>query len=144
MSSAEGWRRFVRFLFTGGFNAGTCVLFSGLATLILESPMLSFVTGYSLSLILSYFANAIFVFSNRDLSILQFLRFCLSYVPNFMIQLVAVHVLTHLLGVMPILAYAAAVAIAVPLTFFLLSVFTFKRRPATGDVSARRQVGRSD
>jgi putative flippase GtrA len=128
MNSAQTRRRAMRFLLTGGFNAGTCVLFSGLFALVLASPTLAFVSGYLLSLSISYFANALFVFETRELSVAQFGRFCLSYVPNFTIQLVAVQALINVLGLPPVLAYALSVAVAVPLTFALLSLFAFKQR----------------
>jgi putative flippase GtrA len=130
MKSVQTRRRVVRFLLTGGFNAGTCVLFSALLALVMPSPTLAFVFGYLLSLSISYFVNARFVFQTRELSVGQFGRFCLSYVPNFTIQLVAVQALIKAFGMPPVLGYALAVAVAVPLTFALLSLFAFKQRSA--------------
>ena len=68
-------------------------------------PALSFAIGYALSLVLSYYVNARFVFLTDELSLRQLARFCLSYVPNFTIQLVLVNVLTQRLGIAPIAAF---------------------------------------
>jgi putative flippase GtrA len=137
LSWGETQRRFARFFLTGGFNAGTCVLFGSLATLAFRSPALSFVIGYGLSLTLSYFVNARFVFLVDELSVRQFARFCVSYLPNFMIQLVVVNVLIQKLEVAPVLAFSLAVAVAVPLTFVLLTVFAFKQRSALYRLASR-------
>jgi putative flippase GtrA len=132
--SAATWQRFGRFLLAGGFNAATCIVFSSLATRITHAPTSAFVIGYALSLTLSYFVNARYVFRTADLSVTQFGRFCLSYVPNFTIQFVVVNLLTRTVGLAPVTAFALAVAIAVPLTFLLLSVFTFARhQPFLGE-----------
>lgn len=123
-------RRFARFVVAGAFNAGTCVLFSYLLSLVLSPPTLAFALGYGLSLTLSYFVNAYFVFDDPALSLAKFARFCLSYVPNFLIQIVLVQLLISRLHLEPVAAYALGVVSAVPLTFAILSVFTFRRRSA--------------
>lgn len=55
----------------------------------------------------------------------KFGKFCISYVPNFLVQLVAVYVFIRIIGANPLLTYITAVIIAVPVTFLLLSIFTF-------------------
>lgn len=118
---------FVRFLVAGGFNAGTCVLFASLLSLVV-APTVAFVLGYAGSLTLSYFVNAVFVFRDPRRTPAQFVRFCLSYLPNFAIQYGAVHVMVHALHLPAALAFLIAVAVAVPLTFVLLSAFAFSKR----------------
>lgn len=118
-------RTFLRFLFVGGINALLGVVLSFLASL-LYNPVLAFVMGYSLSLVISYFLNSIIAFRNTEFSIRQFIRFVISYIPNFLIQFILVYVLTQSLGILPLVAYVVAVVIAVPITFILLSKHTFK------------------
>jgi putative flippase GtrA len=140
--SAETWQRFGRFVLAGGFNAATCIAFSSMATLITHTPTVAFAIGYALSLTLSYFVNARYVFRTADLSVRQFGQFCLSYVPNFTIQFVVVNVLTRTVGLAPAAAFTFAVAIAVPVTFFLLSAFTFVRhQPYLGERVGADHIG---
>lgn len=119
---------FLRFLFVGGVNAVLGVVFSYGASLVLSSPLISFVLGYSLSLVISYFLNSIVTFRRRDFSVRQFCSFIISYIPNFFVQVIVVQVLTSILGMNPLVTYILAVIVAVPVTFLLLSKRTFKER----------------
>jgi HAD superfamily phosphoserine phosphatase-like hydrolase len=119
---------FLRFLFVGGVNAVIGVLLSYGISLLLQSPLLAFVLGYSLSLVISYFLNGIVTFRRYDFSARQFGSFLVSYIPNFLVQVIAVHVLTSMVGMDPLVTYILAVIIAFPVTFLLLSKRTFKER----------------
>jgi putative flippase GtrA len=119
---------FLRFLFVGGVNAFLGVVFSYGISHIIQSPLVAFALGYSLSLIVSYFLNSIVTFRRYDFSLRQFGSFVVSYIPNFMVQVVAVYVFISILHVNPLPTYILAVVIAVPVTFLLLSKRTFKGR----------------
>lgn len=117
---------FIRFLFVGGLNALLGVLFSYIVSKLIDSAVLAFVLGYSASLVVSYFLNSVITFRNYNFSFKQFVSFVISYIPNFIIQLICVYVLIDTLNVYPLIAYIIAVVVAVPLTFLLLSKRTFK------------------
>lgn len=118
----------LRFLAGGAFNAATGVGLSQLGYHLLGAPVVAFVLGYLGSLTIGYVVNALWVFRVGRLSVVGYLGFCLSYVPNFLVQVVLVAVLTRWLGVYPFLAYVLGVAVAVPITFLVLDRVTFKAR----------------
>ncbi|CAN5471942.1 hypothetical protein BH11ACT8_BH11ACT8_25300 [soil metagenome] len=128
-STRDSLYRQLRFLAGGGFNAASCVLLSQGFYLLLHQAVPAFTMGYLVSLTMSYFVNAIFVFRVDRLSVRRFAAFCLSYVPNFAIQFGLVAAMTNWLGVLPLLAYLIGVATAVPLTYLILARVTFRPDP---------------
>lgn len=118
---------FIRFLFVGGVNALLGVLLAYIISFFVSSALLAWVIGYALSLLVSYPLNAIIAFRHFSFSFKQFGSFCVSYLPNFLVQFMCVHVLTRYFGLYRLLAYLLAVIIAVPITYFLLSTRTFKK-----------------
>jgi HAD superfamily phosphoserine phosphatase-like hydrolase len=127
-SSSEVFKdvAFLRFLFVGCINAALGVVFSYVISLMLQDPLIAFVLGYTLSLVISYFLNSVVTFGRYDFSFRQFVSFVVSYIPNFLIQVVVVRVLITMVGLNPLATYILAVLIAVPVTFLLLSKRTFK------------------
>jgi len=119
-------RKFFRFLVVGGLNAFVGVLFSYLIALSGVHAIASFIIGYALSLMVSYFLNSTIAFRNFQFSVKQFISFIVSYIPNFVIQLFLVFVLIGILNIYPLIGYIVAVIIGVPITFLLLSKRTFK------------------
>lgn len=118
---------FIRFLFVGAFNAVLGVLFSYLFYTVTGSPQMAFVIGFLLSLSISYFLNSILVFRDNQYALLKFIKFCLSYLPNFIIQFMFVYLFVDIFNIAPIIAYIAAVTIAVPITFIILSLRVFTK-----------------
>ena len=119
---------FIRFLFVGGLNALLGIAFAYMVSLFVEDGVIAFVIGYSISLIPSYFLNSIITFKDFKFSLKKFGKFVLSYIPNFIVQFVSVNVFIKMLGVSPLLTYIVSVIIAVPVTFLLLSFFTFAKK----------------
>lgn len=122
---------FIAFLFIGIVNAINGVLFASLFSL-LTNPNLAFIIGYLCSLTISYFLNTFLAFKERP-GFLRYIKFCISYIPNFLIQNGLVLLLYNKLGINYILVYALAVAIAVPITFLMLKFYAFakKRKPSS-------------
>lgn len=116
-------RSFVIFLVIGVVNVTTGVFFSSLWALLLQAN-LAFVIGYVMSLSLSYLLNIYFAFK-ESLSWRKYTRFCLSYLPNFLIQNVVVFLVYNRLGFSEILAYLLAAAIGVPITYLMIKLFAF-------------------
>ena len=119
---------FLRFLAVGSVSAAIGVGFASVAAIFIQSPQLAFITGFSLSLIPSFFLNSIFTFRDRKYSVLKFLRFVVSYIPNFLVQFFFVHVFTEMFDWNPIVVFSVSTAIGVPITFALLSLVTFRGR----------------
>jgi HAD superfamily phosphoserine phosphatase-like hydrolase len=118
---------FIRFLLVGCVNAFLGIVFSFLISLTNINPLLAYALGYAASLVISYFLNAAITFKEVSFSLGQFWRFCLSYIPNFLIVFAAVYILVDVLNLFPLLSYILAAVIAAPVTFLLLSKFTFTR-----------------
>lgn len=131
----SGWKKakhlffspeFFRFLVIGCINAFNGVLFAYLLSLLLPAQV-SFIFGYLLSLVISYVINSTFTF-HETMRVSKMLRFMVSYIPNFLIQNAVVFVLFTLLGLPELLAFIVAAIIGVPVTFFLLKLFTFNKK----------------
>ena len=113
--------KFVAVGFVNGFNS---VLASYMFSLVLPVN-LSFVFGYCMSITISYFLNSYFVFQ-RKTNVERFLKFCISYIPNFIIQNGCVFVMYNILKWHEIFAFTFAGIFAVPITYVLLNILTFK------------------
>lgn len=113
--------RFVAIGLINGFNA---VFFSYIFSMF-WIVNISFVIGYCISLSISYFLNSRFVFK-RGLTFERYCKFCLSYIPNFIIQNMCVFIMFNCLGWHEIVAFILAAVFAVPVTYVILNILTFK------------------
>lgn len=120
-------KKFILFCCVGVINTFNGVLFSYLYSLILQSPNLAFVAGYITSLTINYLLNSFITFK-ESLSFVKYLKFCVSYIPNFIIQNLVVLLVYNLLHMDKIIAYILAAIIGIPLTFIILKLFAFRRR----------------
>ena len=121
-------KNFLTFIVVGGFNAFTGVLFAFIASQFIENGTVAFAVGYAFSLTISYFLNSAVTFNTREFSVKRFVKFCISYIPNFAIQLISVYILIGVLSVDKLLAYTISVIVGIPVTFFILSVFAFRKK----------------
>ena len=117
---------FFRFLVIGGINTLNGVVFSYLFSRILPAQV-AFWCGYLLSLGISYLLNSAITFHER-LGFSKMLRFCVSYIPNFLIQNVVVYLVYDLLRQSELTAYILAAVIGIPVTFLLLKMFAFRKK----------------
>lgn len=119
-------KQFVLFLVVGTINTFSGVLFSSIFAMWIP-PAAAFVVGYCCSLFFSYLLNSYFVFKHK-LALLKFIKFILSYIPNFIIQFICVVTLLNMLNINAIIVYAIAAVIGVPITFLLMKLFTFNNQ----------------
>lgn len=87
---------------------------------------LNFICGYALSIVVSFFLNCRFTFSQRP-TLRKFIRFPISYIPNFLFQYLFVFIFT-LTGRGKTAAYVCAAIIGTPLTFAAMKLVVFRRR----------------
>ena len=120
--------KFMRFILVGCINAINGILFSFLYSLFITDGTLAFVIGYITSLMISYLLNSIITFKDKKMNMLKFIKFCISYIPNFLIQLICVYILIVIFNFYKIIAYTISAIIGIPVTYILLSIFTFKER----------------
>lgn len=120
--------KFIRFIFVGVLNTFNGVLFSFLYSLWILDATLAFIVGYITSLSISYLLNSYITFKDNKLTMNKFIKFCISYIPNFVIQLVCVYVIIDILHLYKLIAYIIAAMIGIPITYLALLLFPFKNK----------------
>ena len=92
------------------------------------SKALAFLPGYVTANVVSYLLNSFITFKER-LNFVRYLKYFISYIPNFVIQTVIVFAFANLFPTLnSIWAYIAAAIIGVPVTFIIMKVFTFANK----------------
>lgn len=86
----------------------------------------NFIYGYIVSIITSFFLNSKYTFHVKP-TLRRFIKFPLSYIPNFVFQYIFVFIFTYL-GLHRTTAYILAAIIGTPITFLAMKLFVFSRR----------------
>lgn len=120
-------QKFFTFLVVGLVNALNGILFAYLFSSVFNY-IVAFILGYALSLTISYLLNSIFTFKDLKFTINKYIKFCISYIPNFLVQVISVFIFVDLLKLDKIYAYLFAVILGIPITFILLSVYAFSNK----------------
>jgi putative flippase GtrA len=118
-------RDFILFVFCGGMGTLTNFIFSLIISMALN-PSVSYVFGYGISLFVAYILNAKFIFYHK-ISYIGFIKFIVSYIPNFLILFTFVLVFLNLLGWNKVIVYALAGLLGLPITFLLVKIFAFNK-----------------
>lgn len=118
--------KFLRFIFVGCLNTFNGVLFSFLYSLIINNAVIAFIIGYITSLVISYLLNSYITFRDNNLGISKFIKFCISYIPNFLIQLICVYIFIDVLHLYKLVAYIISAIIGIPITYIALLILPFK------------------
>ena len=116
---------FLIFIFCGGMGTISNFVFSSLISFKLN-PVLSYVFGYAISLIVSYLLNILLVFK-RKISLIDFIKFVISYIPNFLILFSFVYIFINILTFNKYFVYLMAAVVGLPITFVILKLLTFKK-----------------
>lgn len=119
-------RAFISFVFVGVVNTLNTIIFSAVTSLFLD-PNVSFILGYIFSLSVSYLLNSKITFK-ETLTFVKYIKFCISYIPNFIIQNVIVIIFYNGLGWNEVFVYALAGVLGIPVTFIILKLFAFKEK----------------
>lgn len=118
-------KEFIFFIAIGGINTINGVVFSYIYSNLLNEN-LAFILGYISGLIISYLLNSRITFKEK-LSFVKFIKFGVSYIPNFIIQNIVVVIALNILDLHKLIAYSLAAIIGIPVTFILLKFFAFKK-----------------
>lgn len=118
-------KEFILFLIIGVINTFNGVVFAAFYSKFLNDN-LAFAAGYISGLFISYVLNSLVTFKEK-LSFYKFIKFAISYIPNFIIQNIAVFIIFNVMGWPNIVAYALAAVIGVPVTFILMKFFAFSK-----------------
>ena len=122
-------RRFILFVFCGGMGTLANMLISSVAALGIN-PTLAYVCGYFGSSFVTYSLNSKLTF-NEKLSVKRYIKFVISYIPNFVILFTMVAVFINLLGWYHLLVYGMAAALGLPLTFLIVRIVAFAKKDAS-------------
>lgn len=117
---------FVMFALIGCVNVADAVLFEYLMSLWLGTKV-GFIAGYLMSISLSFVLNSKFNF-RTSLSIDKYLKFLISYIPNFLLQNVFVTFMHNTTALHDAVIFLISALVAVPVTYLLVSLFAFRRR----------------
>lgn len=115
--------QFIIFVFCGCINIFNGIFFAWLYSLFL-SANLAFCVGYITSLVISYFMNSVITF-HKNMSVIRFVKFVISYIPNFIIQNAIVLVMYNLMSFPRLPSYGAAAVVGVPVTFVMIKLLAF-------------------
>lgn len=118
-------KEFIAFLIIGVINTFNGTVFSYIYSSFLNEN-LAFISGYISGLFISYILNSFITF-NESLNFYKFIKFAISYIPNFIIQNLVVIIVFNLMGLNKLIAYLLAAIIGVPITFILMKFFAFKK-----------------
>ena len=118
-------KKFIIFVIIGIINTFNSTIFSYIYSEFFNENM-AFILGYISGLFISYILNSLITFK-KNLSFQQFIRFTISYIPNFIIQNVVVIIVFNIIGLNKLIAYLLAAIIGVPITFILIKFFAFKK-----------------
>lgn len=119
-------KEFILFVIIGVINTFNGVIFSIIYSKFLDAN-LAFVVGYISGLFISYILNSYVTFKER-LEFSKFIKFAISYIPNFIIQNIVVLIVFNIMGLNKLIAYILAAIIGVPVTFILMKFFAFKEK----------------
>lgn len=87
---------------------------------------LNFICGYAVSIVTSFFLNCRFTFQQKP-TWEKFIKFPISYIPNFLFQYLFVFIFTAL-GWNKTIAYICAAIIGTPVTFAFMKLIVFRRK----------------
>lgn len=91
------------------------------------SYRISFVAGYVISIIFSYFLNTYFTYKEKP-SLKKFLIFPLTYIPNFIIQYIGMILLVDHFNMNRKLAPIITAIVSTPITFFVMRYVIKKKK----------------
>lgn len=119
-------KEFFTFLIVGGINTINGIVFSYVYSLFLGVNV-SFVLGYVTAMTISYLLNSTLVFK-EDMGIVKYIKFCISYIPNFIIQNIFVLIFYNILHWNKLIVFALAAIVGVPVTFIIMKFFAFNKK----------------
>lgn len=117
---------FLLFILCGALGTLSNFICSSIISIRIN-PIISYIFGYSISLVVSYLLNVTFIF-RRKIKIIDFIKFVISYLPNFIILFSFVYIFIDILNFNKYLTYLMAAIIGLPITFIILKLLTFKKK----------------
>lgn len=109
-------------------DLANCYLLSedNLIRVFAEHSRINFIVGYGISIITSFFLNSKFTFHQKP-TLKRFIKFPISYIPNFVIQYIIVFIFTSF-DLKSTIAYILAAIIGTPVTFAAMKLMIFRNK----------------
>ena len=120
-------RAFLIFLLVGCINTLLCSFLAKILEPFVGNANLAFNIGYILSNMNAYVLNSRLVFPT-DMTLSRYVKFMLSYVPNYVIQNIIVVIFYNVLALPSLVSFLIAAVLGVPITFLCVKFFAFGRR----------------
>ena len=111
---------FILLVFCGGMGTLTNFIISAVISMILN-PSVSYVFGYGIGTFVTYTLNTKLVIYQK-ISFIGFVKFIISYIPNFTILFTFVFVFINLLHWNKFIVYALVGLLGLPVTFLLVKL----------------------
>jgi putative flippase GtrA len=118
-------REFLMYSIIGGINTLLGVTCAYLFSLLLQ-PLIAFAIGYAIFLVVSYLLNTKLTFKD-SFGFVKFLKFCLAYLPSFVIQFLLAGVLISAFGEARFMVYMLTVIAGIPITFLVMRFYAFAK-----------------
>lgn len=119
-------KEFFLFLIIGCINTFNGTFLAWLCAFLSPYNNLNFNIGYILSNLCAYWMNSRFIF-HEPLSINRYVKFFISYIPNYIIQNIIVIIFYNMLAFPPVVSYLIAAVLGIPVTFLMVKIFAFGR-----------------
>ena len=117
-------REFFLFLVIGCINTFNGTFIAWLCAFLSPYNNLNFNIGYIIGNIIAYIMNSYIIF-HETLDIVRYVKFFISYIPNYIIQNLIVLIFYNYLGFPPVVSYLLAAILGIPVTFLMVKIFAF-------------------
>lgn len=119
-------REFLLFLLVGCINTFNGTFLSWLYSFVIPNSNIAFNCGYISSNFIAYWLNCIIIF-HAAMHLSGYVKFAISYIPNYVIQNLIVVIFYNMLGFPDIVSYLIAAVLGIPVTFLAVKIFAFGR-----------------
>ena len=120
-------REFFLFLIVGCINTFNGTFIAWLCGFFSPYNNLNFNIGYITGNLIAYWMNSRFIF-HESLSLTRYVKFFISYIPNYLIQNVIVIIFYNMLAFPPVVSYLLAAILGIPVTFLMVKIFAFGKK----------------
>ena len=118
--------KFIKFCVLGIVNTFNDALFSWIYHFVIQENAAA-VLGYFTALTIAFFLNSFFVFK-KPISFGIYIRFGLSYIPNFIIYFLVTFLTINTLGLPQFWGTVLAAAAGGPITFVIIKIYAFGKK----------------
>ncbi len=120
-------KEFFLFLVVGCINTFNSTFIAWIISYLSPYGNLNFNIGYILANIVAYWMNSVIIF-HESLSLERYVKFFISYIPNYIIQNIIVVIFYNMLGFPAVISYIIAAILGIPVTFLMVKIFAFGKK----------------